>query len=385
MSYSRDALWFDAHCHPTDTMSSIKHIASMDAAVLTIMSTRTQDQTLVEQVSKDLGLEAQTDVEDGLKPSKRVVPSFGFHPWFSYQMYDDTSCQPLGDQSGLDKKMRHYKQVLCPPPEDEDFLDHLPMPISLSSFIEQTKERLIRFPLALVGEVGIDKAFRLPNVWGSREENARDATRTPGGREGRSLSPYRVDLKHQKVVLRAQLDLAAELQRAVSVHGVQAHGVLFELFRETWKGHESGQAKTKKHRKNDKNLSPKSVTSESPVAGEVDLRQRKSFAPRVCLHSYSGSTDLIKQYVAPRVPIRFFFSFSEAINYSSPNTEKADALVKMVPNDRILIESDLHAAGSEMDRNLNSIAQRVCSLKGWSLQDGAKILKQNWEIFIFGL
>lgn len=51
---------FDAHCHPTDTLSSLREIASMRAKVLTVMSTRAQDQELVAKAADDLGL---TEVE----------------------------------------------------------------------------------------------------------------------------------------------------------------------------------------------------------------------------------------------------------------------------------------------------------------------------------
>ena len=89
-----------------------------------------------------------------------------------------------------------------------------------------------------MGEIGIDRSFRLPQNDGPSPRGESNAELTPGGREGRPLSSHRVNLKHQVMILRAQLDLAAQLDRAVSVHGVAAHGVLFEALHDTWKGHE---------------------------------------------------------------------------------------------------------------------------------------------------
>ncbi|KAK5086945.1 Cut9-interacting protein scn1 [Lithohypha guttulata] len=377
---------FDAHCHPTDIMSATPRISEMNAKALTVMSTRAQDQDLVLETAKQYPVPDNNTQANGDKQNTYIVPSFGWHPWFTYQIFDDR-----GGQDEVDAT-QHYRGVLTPEP-DKAFLKTLPKPRKLSSFLHETEMRLQEFPSAVIGEIGLDRSFRVPHGDFKSEDDSevtpRDMTAktgglnegeyTPGSREGRPLSPYHVKLEHQKVILKAQLELAAKHNRAVSVHSVATHGAVFDLLQSLWKGHEKPSKSAKKKQNKDAANAPLESDYHSVEGG------KPLYPPRICMHSYSGPADALKQFLGARVPADIFFSFSELINFGSHNSEKAVEVIKAVPNEQILIESDLHCAGERMDKLLEDILTRVCEIKDWSLPEGAEQLKKNWHRFVFGV
>ncbi len=395
-SHSNDFPWHigvsDAHCHPTDTMSSIPLIPSMHARTLTIMSTRSQDQDLVASVAAK---HAPQPADDDHQP--KIIPAFGWHPWFSHQLYDDITTSPT--PTPADNKAAHYTAVLSPAPK-ADFIAALPDPLPLSTFLAATRARVLSAGTAvLIGEIGLDKAFRLP--WPAAPVASSDVT--PGGREGRMLSPHHVRMPHQTAVFVAQLRLAGELGVGVSVHGVQAHGVLFEALRGLWKGSEREVVSRRERRlvaegaeddyDEEEGQWWESEGEEMEEGSRLRARRRRRkaayqprpFPPRVCLHSFSGSAQTVQQYSNPAIPVKVFFSFSAVINLSTAGGEsKFPDVVRACPDDRLLVESDLHCAGEEMDRVLEDISRRVCEIKGWSLEEGLERIRKNYDEFVYG-
>ncbi|KAM0275945.1 hypothetical protein ACHAQH_007246 [Verticillium albo-atrum] len=405
-----DAGVYDAHCHPTDIIASLESIQHMRAAALTVMATRSQDQALlVDLAASPLAIRSAESLNSFQKNKSarnegRVIPSFGWHPWFSHQLYDDSNPEaeqtyrPVRDSEPdlQAAKQKHYAAVLSPSPSPTDtaFLDSLPMPTPLSAYIAATRARLDEHPLALVGEIGLDKAFRLPQAFDDETRAARDPTMTPGGREGRMLSPQHVRMNHQTVVLKAQLALAGSLGRPVSVHGVQAHGVLYDTLAASWKGHEKEVLSRRQKRRiaeGAEDFSSSSSEDEDEYGGEVKKITKKKgnvggkpFPPRICLHSFSGPAQVMKQYLHAAIPASIFFSFSWAVNLGTGDMDKLEEVVKLCPDDRILVESDLHTAGDEMDEMLEAMYRKVCEIKGWKLEEGVTRIGKNYEEFIFG-
>ncbi|KAK5787827.1 hypothetical protein VI817_010324 [Penicillium citrinum] len=380
-SHDDDFPWelgiYDAHCHPTDTMAVVEQIPAMKTTTLTVMATRAQDQELVAQTAESI------NHSKDYSQRQRVLPSFGWHPWFSHQIIDDTtSTTPRSKED-------HYTNVLTPSPaSDPGFIDQLPTPKPISTLLSETRQYLHRFPASLVGEVGLDKAFRLPGVWTTEEISSRDEGLTPGSREGRKLSPYKVKMDHQRAILKAQLKLAGEMQRPVSVHSVQAHGVVFDLFKELWSGHEKNVLS---RRARDKQKDAEGALSGDEDDDRQDTKSKETkkdvplpFPPRVCMHSYSGPVEPIRQFLHPKNPSDVYFSFSAVINFSGASTKKVADVIKALPDNRILIESDLHVAGPQMDDLLEDVARQICELRGWELRAGVKQLADNWNRFVYG-
>jgi Tat protein secretion system quality control protein TatD with DNase activity len=292
---------YDVHCHPTDSMDKMPEVVGQKVQQMLIMSSRFEDIDLVVQATETYG--------------SKVIPAFGYHPWFSHKVYVDKY---------VDKRT-HYKAVLCPEPDDE-FLATLPEPLPFEDYLIKMRKYLERFPNALVGELGIDKAFRLPYS-------------THDGVRPKQLSPYKVDMGHQLKILEMQLHIAVEYGRRVSLHGVQAHNSLFEALRRI-----------------------------PPV--------------KLCLHSYSGSAQFLQTnwFKDKVLRDRVFVSCSVLINATTE--ERACKLLEGVPKDRILTESDFHAAGAEADSlNMQSLTV-IATVYGWTLVEAAQNIKRNFEAFL---
>lgn len=103
----------------------------------------------------------------------------------------------------------------------------------------------------------------------------------------------KIDFAEQVEVLRQQLELAKELNKPASVHCVRAFGDLLELM---------------------KSMGP--------------------FPGGVILHSYLGSAEMVPEFSK----LGAYFSFSGFL--MSLKANKAKKMLKMVPSDRILLETD---------------------------------------------
>ncbi|KAH1206635.1 D-aminoacyl-tRNA deacylase [Glycine max] len=152
------------------------------------------------------------------------------------------------------------------------------------NWFQTLKEYFDSTPSAAVGEIGVDKGSHGKKI---------DFSEQVG--EPKALTFVQIE------VLRQQLELAKELNKPASVHCVRAFGDLLELM----------------------NLRNFNI-----------FRFLGPFPAGVILHSYLGSAEMVHEFSK----LGAYFSFSGFL--MSLKASKAKKMLKMVPPDRILLETD---------------------------------------------
>ena len=246
---------FDAHNHvhmgptspveallSTSTANAISNEYSSTPEValrgMAVMSTHPRDWGRVLTLSKELM---------SSYPGCKVVPCFGVHPWFLHEV----SANDWGRESS----------------------DSLPR------WVQAMEKRLMATPNSIVGEIGLDGYHFDPTT-------------------KELVSP----MDKQVEAFRYQLELAARLERPVSIHAVQCFGPLMDTL----------------------------------------CRLRKSkhgLPPKTYFHAFGGKSGTVDQLLAlcGREIGDVYFGFAPVVNFRSPKT--AD-LVRKVGIERLLLETD---------------------------------------------
>ncbi|THH30530.1 hypothetical protein EUX98_g3650 [Antrodiella citrinella] len=179
------------------------------------MSTRPSDQALVRDLAQ--------------RYPDKVVPAFGYHPWFSHWI--STSTEPEGTQIS---KEAHYRSLLLSQSSSPEhraafdrLLPYLPDPTPLHDILTSLRADLLAFPHAMLGEVGLDRSARIPYTTPSLPPYT--LHEPAHGTRKDVLSPFTIPIDHQVKVLEVQLEVAVELGRNVSVHSVKAQLATVEL------------------------------------------------------------------------------------------------------------------------------------------------------------
>ncbi|KAI9280527.1 hypothetical protein BY458DRAFT_544808 [Sporodiniella umbellata] len=311
----------DSHCHPHDDVGNLAMIPQLKTRHITIMGVRQDDWDTVSAVAKSCN--------EVLK--NKCIPCFGIHPWFCFRLMTENQTQD-----------KHYNEVLKCPDEKEidDMIRELERPFPYDVWYHNLRQKLIEHPNALVGEIGIDRSAKLlPR----------------GSIEWHGVKQTNVECKveHQLKIFEIQSNLARELDRGVSVHCVQAQGHLYNFLKS-----QSANYSNRKLKKLNKPFSPL----------------------RLCLHSYGGSPATIKQFLQ-LAGFKVYVSFSVVVNARLLPVNKLIESIRAVPEDRLLIESDVNTPKS-LDICMVEIVRIIAETRQWSMERVVQATHKNWADFV---
>ncbi|KAH9920234.1 uncharacterized protein BXZ73DRAFT_80178 [Epithele typhae] len=349
----------DVHCHPTDSPTDATHAAVAESPIrLCAMATRQSDQALVAALAR-----AHPD---------RVVPCFGYHPWFSHWISLDTPPKP---------KEEHYRALFLAPAPNSDhaaafarLLPLLPEPLALADVLADLRANLAAFPHALLGEVGLDRVCRVPYArpaappFSASYATAPEDDDRPGAR---ARSPSR---------RRAQLAVAVDLRRGASVHSVHAQAATRALLDRMKAAHGARWLAVSV----DLHSCGMSAQTWSEIStlwsrGVGDAGERAVLLAMelsdIVLRGFEVAwrpTDAGAQHSLPltdsnraKAHPNAFLSLSTGINARSPAYR---ALAAACAPDRLLVESDYYDARHSGPYTWHML-RTVAAVKGWRVED----------------
>ncbi|GAA5961055.1 hypothetical protein JCM3765_006516 [Sporobolomyces pararoseus] len=305
----------DAHCHPGDDDNfDPQTFQSVTTGKFCVMSSSLSNQQSTKQVYQ-------------ARPND-VIPCFGLHPWFSHSI-------SFSPPSSLPSREAHYTS-LFPTSDSPDslslsyLLPHLPPVTSIETFLSELERDLLEYPTSLVGEIGLDKAFKLPHPPSLISSHPDPLPKN---------SQFSTPIDHQARIVQVQIDLAIKLKKNVSLHSVRSTSDTVELLK----------------------------TFKTDKVGFQEIY--------VCLHSFGGSAEAAKQIQKNHPNV--FFSFSTIISGRSPNFYK---LLQSIEPERLLLESDFSKI-EQIDSQIWEIFEAVCKSRDWTVEETLTLLKKNWERF----
>ncbi|CCE64554.1 hypothetical protein TPHA_0I00480 [Tetrapisispora phaffii CBS 4417] len=252
-----------------------------------------------------------------IRNNSMLIRSFGIHPWYSHLF-------TLKDDIG---KLEHYREVLQWKDEQEfqKLVEALPPPLKLQQYID---DNFNANEFDVIGEIGLDKLFRLPDNGFYTSVDTGRLTRT------------QVKISHQVNVFHAMLQLSKQYQLPISVHDVKCHQVLFE--------------------------------SVYDILGDQD-------AINICLHSYTGSVEMLGHFWFKKFnQNRVFLSFSGFINFS--NSATAMPLLQSIPKESILTETDFPIdlqTEQELQLEIKKVYNGIREILQFESEDALRALVYN--------
>jgi Tat protein secretion system quality control protein TatD with DNase activity len=405
----------DAHCHifpyiaapgaqnimvppsetltPSTTLEAIRDMVHRTRTAAAIMSTDLGDMATVDALQRLMQENATTTIAD--LGQGRIVPAFGVHPWYSYKYYIPTTAEDEEDNDDDAKaevptltgaaKAAHYAAVLSPAP-DAAFVAALPDPISFYTVLRELETHLVEFPEAIVGECGLDKIFRIQNPFYSAataDRDGRDPTDSKPQQQQPKLSKHVVKMAHQTALLRLQLELAARHARPISVHCVKAPTALLDLVRamvitppalclHSYTG-------SVEYLVNNWYAAEKKKTTPAAKSQKRQQQQEKAAAAKPT--NNDNNTNATDNPAAAITFPRVYVSLSTLFNNDARHATTFKDLVRAIPPDRLLLESD-HYIGEHGWAQMNqAVATSVAAALDLSVATVLVQTRQNFDHF----
>ena len=127
------------------------------------------------------------------------------------------------------------------------------------------------------------------------------------------------------------------------------------------------------------------IHTREAVMDTIEILKKNKVNKRGIFHCCPLNRELVKE----ALKLGFYISFAGPVTFK--NSKNANEIIEMVPNDKMLIETDSPylapepVRGTRNDpRNVKYIAQKIADVKGVSLEEVAKITYQNAKT-IFGM
>lgn len=274
-------LAFDAHNHihlgrssvPLPTIfagcssrnDSDPEISSSRLGGIAIMSTHPRDYPTVLELSRSIpGACRSNDI------AVKVVPCFGVHPWFLHELDSDDVVTRSATTPTIANDDNNSN--------DQETSTSTPM------WLQELEHWIKSTPEAIVGEIGMD-GFHFD------------------GKTGKLTTP----MGDQIQAFEAQMEIAARLQRPVSIHAVQCFGPL--------------------------------MTSLSKLKKNQQQKRGAGLPPKMYFHAFGGKVGTIDQLLAlcGTKPGQVYFGFSPVVNFRSPKTA---SVIRKVGLNRLVLETD---------------------------------------------
>mmetsp|Transcript_4784 Transcript_4784/g.9132 ORF Transcript_4784/g.9132 Transcript_4784/m.9132 type:complete len:475 (-) Transcript_4784:68-1492(-) len=287
--------------HPLNTENVKRSVNAAFPKVggLAIMSTQPRDFPVVEQLrnaihllstQRNSVLAEENHNQQQQQHVQIVVPCYGVHPWFLNQANKDFSTMT-----------RSLQGVGC---ESESGSDRLP------AWLPYLREKLQSDPQSHLGEIGLDGArYKIDPITQQKVLVS--------------------SMEDQIVAFEAQMHLAADLKKSVSIHAVQCWGPFMDSLKRI-------KFTRIKMRREKRSLERKNKDDNGFLL----------LPPKIYFHAFGGKAAVVDQLDAickdksmeSSFASETFYGFAPVINFRSPKTA---SVMHRVGIDRLILETDL--------------------------------------------